>query len=56
MEARLGRRDAALRQLARAAELNPREPVVATVRRRVEAGKPPTQQLVDDLLARENLA
>lgn len=56
MEARLGRRGAALHQLARAAELNPREAVVATVRRRVETGKPPAQQVVDDLLARQNLA
>ncbi len=38
-EAQLGRRGAALRQLAQAKELNPREPMIGVVRRRLLSGE-----------------
>ena len=42
--------------LRRASELNPREPLVGTVRSRIAAGKPVSQAFVDKFLARESLA
>jgi Flp pilus assembly protein TadD len=56
VEARLDHRAAALAQLRRASELNPREPLVGTVRSRIAAGKPVSQAFVDKFLARESLA
>jgi tetratricopeptide (TPR) repeat protein len=40
----------ALRRVAAARELDPREPSLIVVQRRLESGKPVTQQVLEDLL------
>jgi tetratricopeptide (TPR) repeat protein len=50
-ESALGRRRAAMLELREAARLNPREPLIGPVSRRVAAGRPVDREAVDRLFS-----